>query len=85
MDPSNNIFATRPGGGGAQTHIICLPRSCDVKPAEAEVRVNSSAELLLVDEELAHDGARVPLLKGSHVPDHRRTLQDVGRGARPVF
>ena len=69
------------------TNFIFLPRSCDVEPAEAEVGVDSPAELLLVDEELAHDGARVSLLEGPHVPDHRGTLQDVRRraGARPVL
>ena len=62
-----------------------LPGRCDIQPAEAEVGVDSPAELLLVDEELAHDCARVPPLQRPHVPDDSGTLQDVWRGGGPVL
>ena len=62
-----------------------LPGRCDIQPAEAEVGVDSPAELLLVDEELAHDCARVSPLQRPHVPDDSGTLQDVWRGGGPVL
>ena len=54
-----------------QCHVLCcLPRRRDIEPAETEVGVHSPAELRLVDEELAHNGALVSPLEWPHVPDH---------------
>ena len=50
--------------------LSCLPRRHDIEPAKAEVGVHSPAELRLVDEELAHDGALVSPLEWPHVPNH---------------
>ena len=65
--------------------LSCLPRRHDIEPAKAEVGVHSPAELRLVDEELAHDGALVSPLEWPHVPDHRGTLKDVRSWAGPIL